>query len=73
MPSLSVCPPQQLLNAYSILAALGREQLDNSGTPVGYSQRAAFRREKCDLTPEGRNNGAIRDCRKYKSRALQLH
>jgi hypothetical protein len=31
----------------------------NGDTPVGYSGRAALRREQCEVTPESQNSGSV--------------
>jgi hypothetical protein len=54
---LCVCAPSN--NCFR-RTALSRERLEKSGIPVGYSERAAVRREKFDMLPERRNNGARR-------------
>jgi hypothetical protein len=46
---LCVCiPPPNCLRRVS----LRRERLEKRATPVDYSERAAVRREQCDMTPK---------------------
>jgi hypothetical protein len=52
------------LFAMAILDVTGTPPRGRSdGTPVGYSRRAALRREQCDMMPESQNNGPRRDGR----------